>query len=318
MLEQVISGVTTMEINQLLSFYQITKTGSFSKASEKVFKSQSAVSHQITNLEKELKVKLLERLGKSVRLTQEGKALFNLVDKFFFDLDNLKGIFEDIQHSKIGYLSVVTNNAVIMYLLPKITKTFKDEFPGVKVKLINTSIMSEIISKVLDGEADLAIGPKSTQGIPTKINFLFWKSFDRILIMLKNNPLNKKKAIELNDIAAYPLILYREGTVIRKDVEDNFIRNKLTYDVVMETDVAENIKKYVEIGIGVSILSSLTATNEDKDKFVLRDVSHLFGTTDYGIYYRAEKYITAAMKQFITIFSPELYDSLSSSEPRWF
>lgn len=127
----------------------------------------------------------------------------------------------------------------------------------------------------------------------------------------------KKRAIELSDIATYPLILYREGTVIRKGVEEAFVRNKLSYDMVMETDVAENIKKYVEIGIGVSILSFLTITNKDKDKFVFRNVNHLFGTTDYGIYYRAEKYITAAMKQFVKCFSPELYDSLSSSEPRW-
>jgi len=316
MLEQVTSAVTTMEINQLLSFFQIVQTGSFSKASERVFKSQSAVSHQITNLEKELKVKLLERLGRSVRLTQEGKTLFNLANNFFYELDNLKGIFEDIQHSKIGNLSIVTNNAVIMYMLPKIIKTFKDEFPGVKLKLINNTIMSEIISEVLDGEADFAIGPKSTQGIPTKINFLFWKSFDRILIMLKNNPLNKKKAIELNDIAAYPLILYREGSVIRKDIEEAFVRNNLPCHLVMETDVAESIKKYVEIGIGVSILSSLTITKKDKVKFVLRNVNHLFGSTDYGIYYRPDKYITAAMKQFIKIFSPELYHSLSPPDPK--
>lgn len=186
-----------MEIAQLLSFYQIVKTGSFSKASEKVFRSQSAISHQMKNLEEELEVKLLERLGKSLKLTEEGKTLFNVINRFIDDLDNLKRTFEDIQHSKIGHLTIVTNNAVIMYLLPDVIKTFRDQFAGVKFKLVNTSIMSEMISMVLDCDVDFAIGPRSNEGISQKIDFLLWKSFDRILIVPKGHPLCKKKGYRI-------------------------------------------------------------------------------------------------------------------------
>jgi len=74
----------------------------------------------------------------------------------------------------------------------------------------------------------------------------------------------------------------------------------------MDLDVSENIKKYVKMGIGISILTSLTLTSQDKKKFFLFNVSHLFNKMDYGIYYRKDKHVSTSMKQFIKFLSPEL------------
>jgi DNA-binding transcriptional LysR family regulator len=303
-----------MELIQLLSFHQIVETGSFSKASSNIFRSQSAVSHQIKNLEKELGIKLLERFGKKIKLTEEGKILFDVLSAFFNDLDNVKRIYRDMQQGKYGSLTIATSSSMITYILPNVVKMFIDQFAGIKFKLITCAISIEIPRMILNGEAEFGIGPKIDQVSSQKLDFLPWKSFNRVLLMAKDHPLSKKKDITLADIAKYPLILYREGTIIRKNVEEVFIRNNLSYEIVMEMDVAENIKKYVEIGIGLSILSSLAFTHEDKNRLFLFDINHLFGKTEYGIYFRKNKYITIAMKQFIKFFAPELFDNLPSYE----
>lgn len=303
-----------MELIQLLSFYQIAKTGSFSKASEHIFRSQSAVSHQIKNLEEELGIKLFDRLGKIIRLTEEGRILFDFCSGFFEDLDNLKKIYEDIQEGKCGNLTIVTSSAVITYILPNVIKTFIDQFPGIKFKLITCAITFEIPRIILNGEADFGIGPKMDHVCSEKLDFLSWKFFDKVVLVARDHPLCKKRNITLADVAKYPLILYREGTMIRKSVEEAFMRNNLSYEIVMEMDVAENIKRYVERGLGVSVLSSLAFTDIEKEKFCLFDINHLLNKTEYGIYLRKDKYMTTAMKEFIRFFAPEICENLSSCE----
>jgi len=297
-----------VELIQLISFYQIAKTGSFSKASHNIYRTQSAVSHQIRNLEEEFGVKLFDRTGKKIRLTDEGRILIDVLDPFFDKLDNVKRIYEDMKQCKSGSLTIVSSSAMITYILPNVIKKFINQFPQIKFKLVTCSITSKIPRMILDGETDFGIGPNMDEISLDKLEFLSWKLFDKVLLMSKDHPLSKKRKITLADIAKYPLILYTEGTVIRKRVEEAFIRNNLHYEIVMEMDVAENIKKYVEMGFGLSVLSSLAISCQDKNRLFIANINHLLGKTEYGIYFRKGKYITAIMKQFVKFFAPELLD----------
>jgi DNA-binding transcriptional LysR family regulator len=298
-----------MEVIQLKSFCEIVKTGSFSEASKKVYRSQSAVSHQIQNLERELNVKLFERLGKKTKLTEQGELLFHITNSFFNDLENVKRIYLDMQHGDVGNLTIAAGSATITCLLPDLLKKFMAQFPKVTLKLI---INSEIRSLVSKGEVDFGIGMKSDEIIPENLNFLFWKSFDTLLIVPKDHPISDKKNVKLIDISKYPHILHSKGTWLRKVVDNVYARNKLFCNVIMEMNTSENIKNYVEMGIGVGILSSLTVTHKDKDRFTIYNLNKLFGTVDLGIYYRKEKYISMAMRQFIKLFAPELLGNLVS------
>jgi DNA-binding transcriptional LysR family regulator len=289
-----------MEINQLLSFYEIAKTGSFSKASEKVFRTQPAVSSQIKNLEKELNVKLFERQPKRIRLTKEGELLFNIIRNFFTELEKLKKIYEDMQHGKGGSLIIAASPSIMRYVLPNVMATFMKRFPKNKFKLIACRDPSEIESLLREGEVDLAIGPKINQS-DEHIDFLFWKSFDMLLISAKHHPISRKKNITLADISHYPLIVCREG-VLRGIIERPFIHSKLPFDVIIELDMAEYVKIYAEMGIGIAFFSSITLTEEDRNRFSIRNVKKLFGKVDYGITLRRNKYVSMQMSQFVRSF----------------
>jgi LysR family cys regulon transcriptional activator len=314
-----------MELNQLISFHQIIKTGSFSKASQKVFRSQSALSHQITKLEDELKVKLFEKRGRVLLLTWEGKCLFDFITRLLDDMDNLKQIYEEVHKGRRGTLIIVTSSAVCTYYLTPVLKRFISQTPNIKFKLITSTSIADNQSMILDGTAHLGIGARSYPLLSNRLNFLYWKSFDRLLLVNKEHPLCRKKSVTIRDIARYPLMLYKEGSILRKDVEESLNRNNLPYEIVIEMDEADNLKKFVEMGIGISILSSLTITDEDKKKFAMINVNHLFNKIDYGIYCRKNKFITSAMREFIKVFSPELFnnenwlnlDVVSSATSAW-
>jgi len=303
-----------MELIQLLSFYQIVKTGSFSRASENVFRSQSAVSHQIKNLEKDFNVILFERLGKKVRLTEEGEILFAVVSTFLNDIDNLKRIYADMQCGGHGKLTLAVSGNLMTYWFTDVIRSFMDQFPGIKFKLYNVTDASKMQAMILNGEVDFGIGMKD-QLISKKLDFLFWKAFERILIADRDHPLCRKENITLEDIAEYPLILTRLGGT-KKVVEEAFARSNLAYEIVMEMDSPEIIKKFLENSKSVSMFSSIAVTQEDKHKLAVFSVEHLFGKVEYGVYYSKDKFVSSVMKQFVNFVTPEIADQLPSYKVR--
>ncbi len=299
-----------MELIQLLSFYQIVQTGSFSRASGIVCRSQSAVSHQIRKLEEEFNVKLFDRLGKKVKLTEEGGILFSIVGTFFNDLENLKKIYADMHCGRSGELTIAVSRNALAYWFTDVVKSFINEFPGIKFKLFTRSDVLVMQEMILNGEIDFGIGMKE-QLISKKLDFLFWKAFDMVLMMDKNHPLSRKKSITLTDISKYPLILTRLGGT-KKAYEEAFAGKRLSYDIVMEVDSMDIIKKFLHDSKVLSIFSSIAVAKEDERDLTVCNVGHLFGKVEYGIYYSRDKFISSAMKQFINFFAPELADRLPS------
>lgn len=301
-----------MELIQLLSFYQIVKTGSFSRASENVFRSQSAVSHQIKNLEKDFNVILFERLGKKVRLTEDGENLFAVVSTFLNDIDNLKRIYADRRSGGHGKLTLAVSGNLMTYWFKDVIRSFVDQFPAIKFKLFTVTDASTTQEMILNGEVDFGIGMKD-QIIAKKLSFLCWKAFDRVLMADRNHPLCRKKTITLGDIASYPLILTRLG-LTKKVVEEAFEQNNLSYEIAMEMDSPAMVKQFLGNNMNVSIFSSIALTEEDKSRMAVFNVRHLFGEVVYGIYCSKDKYVSSVMKQFINFAVPEIADQMNNDK----
>jgi DNA-binding transcriptional LysR family regulator len=297
-----------MEFIQLLSFYQIVKTGSFSGASKNVARSQSAVSHQIKNLEEDFNVKLFERFGKKVKLTEEGEVLFDVISTFFNDLENLKRVYAEMRNGSYGSLTLTVSRNLMTYWFADVIRSFIDQFPGIKYKLFTRSSSPVMQEMILNGEADFGIGMKD-QLISKKLDFLFWRAFDRVVMVDKKHPLCKKKSISLADIAHYPLILTRLGST-KKVLEEVFARDDLSYEIVMEVDSPDIIKKFLKDSTSVSVFSSIAVTEEDKKNLAVINVEHFFGKVEYGIYYSKDKFVSSVMKHFIKFFAPEIADRL--------
>jgi len=289
-----------METQQLKGFLAVAKCGGFSQAAEKTFRSQPAITLQIQSLEKELGVKLFDRLGpRKIQLTTEGKILFDLASPLLEDINNLTARFNESRgETRKGIVKIATHGSVMVYLLPEVIKSFKKKFPECGLSIMNRG-RKDIISLLNEGEVD--IGITSLQTEPKTLDYKVFARFNRILITAKNHPLAKKPVIRLEDIASYPLLIPPKGTNTRTIIDQVFEDKNLKYTTAMEITGREAAKTYVEMNLGISIINEYYLTKEDRRNLFVKDLSNYFGRAERGIITRKNKYLSIPAKEFISL-----------------
>jgi len=289
-----------MEPQQLKGFLSVAKYGGFSQAAEKTFRTQPAVSLQIQSLEKELGVKLFDRLGpRKTILTSEGKIFFELASPLLEDLGSLSKRFSEARGSiQKGSVKVATHASVMVYLLPEVIKKFKHMFPECELSIVSRG-RKDIITMLNNGEIDLGI--TSLQTIPQNIDYKVVAGFDRILITPKGHPLSKKSPLNLEDIVCYPLILPPLETNTRRIIDEKLQEKGLKYNLAMEITGREAVKAFVEMGLGISIINEYYLTKEDKKKLFIKNMSGYFGKSERGILTRKGRFLSFPVKQFINL-----------------
>ena len=289
-----------MEIQQLKGFIAVARHKNFTRAAEKTFRTQPAITLQVQSLEKELRVKLFDRLGpRRLSLTEEGRILFDLACPLLDDFESLKARFnEERGHVQKGALRIATHTSVMVYLLPGIIKKFKRKFPECDISIVNRG-RKDIISMLNDGEVDLGI--TSLINAPKNIEYRPFARFSRILIAPKGHPLSKKRSIRLKDIAAYPLIIPPKGSNTRAIIDRVFEQKRLKYKIAMEVTGKAAIKTYVGMGLGISIINEFYLSGGGKKGLFTKDVSNYFGKAERGILTRKNRYLPVAAKEFIKL-----------------
>ena len=241
-----------MEWQQIIGFYHVAKLGSFTRAAEATFRTQSALTCQIKALEAELDCLLFERIGRrKILLTPAGEKLYSFAGmllerhaSLLEDLDETKGI-------KKGRLRIAAPFTTLYHLLPSLVKKYTKQFPWVELKVLDRSQQS-VIHLVKDGDIDFGIILESLA--PRELAAIRWKETSAALIVAKGHPLTKEKQVSMEDVVRYPLILPPEGAEFhgRRRLDELFSRLGLEYRVIMETSNVELSSVYSEIGLGVA------------------------------------------------------------------
>ena len=297
-------------MKQLRAFCKAVETRSISKAGEELFLSQPTVSLQIRALERELCVQVFERRGPVINLTPDGKILYDLSKPLITGIDNLSQNFNS-QAGKMesGELHITAGQTACMYLLPKYIQRFKEEYPGVHVKLSNNTgkdgrelLKSDVV--------DFAVGTMVENSEDMVFEEMF--EFEPVLITPKDHPLASKKDITLEDISPYGLILPpRELSTWRK-VDKIFSDQGISYKVSMEVGGWEVIKTYVEEGMGISIVTCLSLTGKENLHAV--SLKKYFPKQVYGAVIRRGKFLTPQARGFLEILSSNEFDEICPSE----
>ena len=297
-------------LKQLRAFCKAVETRSISKAGEELFLSQPTVSLQIRALERELCVQVFERRGPVINLTPDGKVLYDLSKPLITGIDNLSQNFNS-QAGKMesGELHITAGQTACMYLLPRYIQRFKEEYPGVHVKLSNNTgkdgrelLKSDVV--------DFAVGTMAENSDDMVFEELF--EFEPVLITPKDHPLAGKKDITLEDISPYGLILPpRELSTWRK-VDKIFSDQGIPYKVSMEVGGWGVIKKYVEEGMGISIVTCLSLTG--KENLSAISLKKYFPKQVYGAVIRRGKFLTPQARGFLEILSSNEFDEICPPE----
>jgi DNA-binding transcriptional LysR family regulator len=129
-----------MEWQQIIGFYHVAKLGSFTKAANATFRTQSAISQQIKNLEKELECQLLERIGKrNLRLTSAGEKFFQFSEAILKKYDSLTEELNEVKDLQIGHLRIAAPFTTLYHLFPSVLKNYIKQFQNVELTILDRS-----------------------------------------------------------------------------------------------------------------------------------------------------------------------------------
>ncbi|AHF02475.1 LysR family transcriptional regulator [Marichromatium purpuratum 984] len=299
-------------LKQLRAFCHAARTGSVSAAAEKIFLSQPTVSLQIQALEREFGTVLFERRGPKIKLTPEGDLLFQMAEPLVEGMDKLHETFAT-QCGRVdqGVLNIAAGESTILYILPDPVREFVDQYPGIELKMHNVTGRDGLAMLRAD-EVDLAVG--SMLEVPDDITYRPFVTYRPTLITPADHPLAGRETVTLEDIAPYGLILPPRHLSTWRMVDLVFKQHNLGYRVTLEAGGWEVIKKYVELGLGISIVTDVCLTGEERLSTIPLD--HYFPKRSYGIVQRRGKFLSPQTKCFIKTLDSAFADRVVEPQPQ--
>lgn len=304
-----------MKLQQLRFLSAIAKHNlNISAAAEKLFTSQPGVSKQIKLLEEELGVQLFNRNGKHLtHVTPVGKRVIEKADLILAEVANIKAIANETRDDNAGTLTLATTHTQARYVLPEVIKQFKQEFPDVRLNLIQGT-PERISEMAVTGEADFAV---ATEAISTYSELIMMPAYrwNRCVVVPKGHELTFARRISLSALADYPIVTYVEGLTGRGKMDAAFAAEELTPDLVFTATDADVIKTYVRSGLGIGVIARQAYQTEQDSDLVAIDVGELFEDSVTKIGFRRGTYMRKYMHRFLQLFAEHFdYDVIEKAE----
>ena len=292
-----------MDLDNLRTFIEVAKLGNFSRAAEKVLRSQPAVSSQIRQLEQEYGQRLFDRNAKSVRLTPAGEIVLDYAQQLLALQARSQQAVSEHNGVRNGTLSIGANEGTFLYALPKVLAKYHKQFPRVKISVYR-SFTHKVTAKVEEGAVDLAVLTMPVKSASLEVVPVFR---DRILLMVgPSSPLFKKKTVTLREFAAQPIIVPKTGS-IRKLMEKHLRPFREHLNVTMELTSVVMIKRFVRAGLGVSLICrSFAADNVRRNEVRLLEVEGLDLWRELALVYRKDRSLPKFASAFVELARKEL------------
>lgn len=284
-------------LRQLRAFCLAAQSGSISRAAERMCLSQPSVSLLVKALEEKLGSQLFERRGPRIRLTEEGQVLLETALPVVEAMDQIPDRFlSRLGAVRSGALDIAAGESTILYLLPDYVKRYTDRYPQVTLRLHNVT-GRDGMKMLRNGEVDFAVG--SMFEMPDDITYLPIFTYDPMLITAPDHPLACRPRVSLKDISPYGLILPPRHLSTWRIVDLVFHQHGLDYQVVLEAGGWEVIKKFVALGLGVSIVTSICLTGDEP--LAAMPLNDYFPQRSYGAVMHKGRQLSSRARSFLEI-----------------
>jgi DNA-binding transcriptional LysR family regulator len=290
-----------MEWQQIIGFYQLVKQGSFTRAANASFRTQSALSQQISKLEDEFQCQLINRISrKKFTLSPAGERFYQFASSIINEYGKLSDDIAAIKGLSIGKLKIAAPFTTLYHLFPEHFKAYLKDYPHVEITILDRT-QSQAIELLKNGDIDIAVALESF--VPKGFDVRRWKEIQSVLIVPDRHPLLNIKQVKLQDIAKYPLILPPKSmdNKSRSRIDDRFEEESIEYRVIMESSNVELSSRYVEAGIGISFATIAKGVNPltgRKIKFI--PMSKYFEGDYISVVSRREKRLSSYVENFIS------------------
>jgi LysR family hydrogen peroxide-inducible transcriptional activator len=254
-----------MELHQLRYFCAVAETGSFSRAAEQSHVAQPSLSQQILKLEGELGARLFDRLGRSVRLTDVGKAFLPRARAVLRELEAAKGDVVERKDSVAGPLCVGVIPTIAPYFLPPQLTSFTRQFPQAQLTVVE-EITPVLLDRLRASVVDVAILALPIRGHEFDA---FPLLTERLFAALpRKHALAKRRSLSLRDLRKDPFLLLRDGHCFRDTAVAACDRARLNPQVVFESGQFSSILSMVGTGMGVSIVPEMAIEEHSRCRYV--------------------------------------------------
>ena len=296
-----------MEIRELKSFILAAKLNSISKAADTLGVGQPTVTSHIKRLENSLGIILFDRVKRPIKLTLPGEKLLNLASPLIEGIDSLSISTKDAENN--GPIYIASTPDIIPHTLLRVLKVFITDHPNVQFR-ISSAPREEVIKMVQAGEVELGLSPPPRRA--SELNFEGLFVFERVLLTPLNHPIASETLVSLEQVAPWPLILTKRNTHTRQMLEEGFRIKGLNYDVILELDSMEVIKRYVSLGMGISVGPRLAIETEDESMVNIISMSNILPVDQVGIITLQGKQISAPARKLMNV----MRKTLSGSKPK--
>ena len=256
-----------MDLNPLRVFLTVAAEKSFSRAGEKLLRTQPAISLAIQRLENELQEKLIDRSAKELLLTDAGQIVFEYARRFETLEGDLENALAELRDKSAGRLIIGANESSTLYLLDHIGR-FREQYPRIKLQ-IRRSFSSKIPSELIDGELELGLlsyDPEDDRLITTII-YTDHLSF----IVSPEHRLAPRSEISITELGEETFVAHNVISPYRAQVIREFQRYKVPLHMDVEMPTVEAIRKMVQRNQGVAFLPRMVVDEEIRHG-ILREV----------------------------------------------
>jgi LysR family transcriptional regulator, low CO2-responsive transcriptional regulator len=247
-----------MDFDQLETFLEVARHLSFSRAAERRFRTQPAISAQIRSIEEEVGARLLDRTGGKVSITAAGKIFLGYVESALEARRAAIRAVAEADRVPGGEIVVAANEGSCLHILPEVFAEFKRSYPDVGIT-VKRSETREVLEAVIDNSVDFGVAALPVTD--KRITVVPIHKDELIVIAPTGHVLAKYKEIKVAQIADYPLLLPKMGRT-RDSIDHLFDERNMKPNVSMELDSSELLKRFVSAGVGIGFCAHSTALGD--------------------------------------------------------
>ncbi len=286
-----------MNLNQLKIFYLAAKQGSLSAAADSLYITQPAVTKGIQRLQKHYELKLFNRFGKKMALTDAGEVLYKIAESIFEMENQAEESLRDFQQRKRGFIRILSSESFGAYYLPFILDRFSRVNPKVRVsmEILPTELIVEKTATLANDIGFISYPVPHKKLVAREV---LEDSYQ--IIVPPGHPFTAKSFIEPGDLSGHALVVHEKGSAPRRSTEDFIRRHNISVSIPLELSNNEAIKTAVEEGLGIAVITRRVVSKEiDMGRLKAIPLADPAMTRKFYLIHHKDKYFSRPLQSLV-------------------